>query len=69
LKGCRHKSICENGNPLSGGQKQLITIAQALYRDPAVLILDKAISSLDAASEISLNKVIRTLKSKKKPSS
>jgi len=43
--------ITEDGGNLSGGQKQLLTIARAMLFDPEILILDEATSNVDTMTE------------------
>lgn len=51
----------EYGASLSGGQRQLVSIARALYRDPEILILDEASASLDPKAQEFLHSVIKLL--------
>ena len=54
--------VGENGALLSGGEKQRIAIARALYQNPEILIMDEATSALDSISEQTIQKVIDLLR-------
>jgi ABC-type multidrug transport system fused ATPase/permease subunit len=54
--------IGESGYKLSGGEKQRIGIARALFTKPKLLILDEATSALDADTEMDVTDAIKSLK-------
>lgn len=55
----------ENGMKLSGGEKQRLSIARALLRNPRLLIFDEATSALDSLTEQSITSTIRQISSDK----
>tara|TARA_Y100000588_G_C14272802_1_gene933052 strand:+ start:1685 stop:3478 length:1794 start_codon:yes stop_codon:yes gene_type:complete len=55
----------DRGVKFSGGQRQRIAIARELFRNPDILILDEATSSLDTTSELLIRRSIDSLKNEK----
>ena len=54
--------LSDNGGNFSGGERQRLAMVRALYRNPRLLIMDEATSSLDQDSEIYINRLLLALK-------
>ena len=54
-----------NGMSLSGGQKQIISIARALYKDSSIFIFDEPTSAMDATNSLLIKDLIHKLKNNK----
>jgi ATP-binding cassette subfamily B multidrug efflux pump len=54
--------INEEGDNISAGEKQLITIARAFLADPSILILDEATSSVDTRTEVLIQEAMNALR-------
>ena len=57
--------INDEGDNVSAGEKQLITIARAFLADPSILILDEATSSVDTRTEVLIQEAMRALRSQR----
>jgi ATP-binding cassette subfamily B protein len=53
--------LSESGSNLSQGQRQLLSIARAVLRDPKILILDEATSSVDTRTEMNIQSAMVSL--------
>jgi ATP-binding cassette, subfamily B, bacterial MsbA len=61
IKNAYQSKVGDRGNLLSGGEKQRISIARAIFKDAPILILDEATSALDSQSEQEVQKGLDTL--------
>ena len=53
--------IGENGSYFSGGERQRILLARALYRNPSILFIDEGTSNLDIRTERQVNENLKAL--------
>lgn len=60
LKDNYSSKILQGGSNFSGGQKQRLTIARAIVKQPQILILDDSSSALDYATDMELRKALKT---------
>ncbi len=57
--------INDDGDNISAGEKQLVTIARAFLADPSILILDEATSSVDTRTEVLIQEAMNALRSRR----
>ena len=59
-----HTNVGDHGKKISGGQRQRLGIARALYTNPKLLVMDEATSSLDGETEAAITESINLMKGK-----